>query len=240
MHQPPRAAHRGRCDGYDLVAIASAPFAEEMRERTTTPIIVLEQATDPRVFYPDSDPKLGHDLVYVANSRNVLRPIVRDLLPPCRPRPRHLRRQLGGLIDTSLVVADHVPNDELRQVYSSAAIVLNDHWDDMRERGFISSRIYDALACRAVVSDEVAGLDQFGDAVVTYRDGSELRAVLDQLLADPEGLRARSQAAAAIVRDAHTFADRIDVLEREIQRTATEIRWICGAVERSKEGVTNP
>ena len=42
--------------------------------------------------------------------------------------------------------------------------MLADHWDDMREHGFISNRIYDALACGAVVvSDDVAGLDgRFG------------------------------------------------------------------------------
>ena len=32
-------------------------------------------------MYPDPDERLAHELVYVANSRNVLRPIVRDLLP---------------------------------------------------------------------------------------------------------------------------------------------------------------
>ena len=206
------------CDGYDLVAIASAPFAEEMRERTRTPVIVLEQATDPRVFYPDPDPKLRHELVYVANSRNVLRPIMRDLLPTDHDLAIY-GGDWDGLIDTSLVVAEHVPNDELRKVYSSASIVLNDHWDDMRERGFISNRIYDALACGAVVvSDDVAGLDAFEGSVVVYRDATDLRAVLDRLLSDPEALQTRSQAAAALVRDAHTFADRVDVLEREVQR----------------------
>jgi len=212
------------CDGYDLVAIASAPFAEEMRERTNTPVIVLEQATDPRVFFPDPDPALAHDLVYVANSRNVLRPVVRDLLPT-----KHDLAIYGanweGLIDTSLVVSEHVPNDELRKVYSSASIVLNDHWDDMRERGFISNRIYDALACGAVVvSDAVTGLEEFGDAVVTYGDASDLRRVVDSILAERDAVGACRRSAANVVADAHSFADRIDVLEREIDRLQRGVR----------------
>ncbi len=40
------------CDGYDLVAVASPLFAERLRERTRTQVIVLEQATDPWVMYP--------------------------------------------------------------------------------------------------------------------------------------------------------------------------------------------
>jgi hypothetical protein len=108
--------------------------------------------------------------VYVANSRNVLRPIARDLLPTERDLAIW-GTSWEGLIDTSQLVAEHVPNDELHRVYSSAGIVLNDHWDDMREHGYISNRIYDALACGALVlSDDVPGLaERFGDAVALPR-----------------------------------------------------------------------
>jgi GT2 family glycosyltransferase/spore maturation protein CgeB len=171
------------CDGYDLVCVASEQFAATLRERTATPVVVLEQATDPSVFYPDPSPRYAHDLVYVANSRGVLRPIVRDLLPTELDLAIY-GANWEGLIDTRYVVAEHVPNQELRQVYSSAKIVLCDHWDDMREHGFISNRIYDALACGAtIVSDEVVGLaERFGDAVVTYRDAETLRAQIGRLL----------------------------------------------------------
>ncbi len=172
------------CDGYDLVCVASEQFAATLRERTATPVVVLEQATDPAIFYPDPSPEYEHDLVYVANSRNVLRPIVRDLLPT-----EHDLAIYGanweGLIDTKYVVAEHIPNDELRKVYSSAKIVLCDHWDDMREHGFISNRIYDALACGAVViSDDVRGLrGKFGEAVLTYTTPDSLRELVNRQLA---------------------------------------------------------
>lgn len=173
------------CDGYDLVAIASEPFAEAMRPRTSTPVVVLEQATDPRVFFPDPDPDPAkhHDLVYVANSRNVLRPMMRDLLPTELDLAVY-GANWEGLIDPGLVVADHVPNDELRRVYSSARVVLADHWDDMREHGFVSNRIYDALACGAtVVSDDVLGLrERFGGAVRTYRTREELHSAIEAVV----------------------------------------------------------
>jgi GT2 family glycosyltransferase/spore maturation protein CgeB len=193
------------CDGYDLVCVASKQFAETLKERTTTPVMVLEQATDPEVFYPDPSPEYEHDLVYVANSRNVLRPIVRDLLPTDHDLAIY-GANWEGLIDARYVVAEHIPNDKLRKVYSSAKIVLCDHWDDMREHGFVSNRIYDALACGAtIVSDEVPGLrERFGDAVVTYRDADELRREIDRLLAGDR----RPWAEIAV----ETFGQRVDGL----------------------------
>ena len=208
----PAEVSGAECDGYDLVLVASPGFADELRERTSTPVEVLEQATDPTVFFPDPDPGLAHDLVYVANSRNVLRPVVRDLLPTHHDLAIWGSRW-EGLIDTSLVVAEHIPNSELRKVYSSAAIVLNDHWDDMREHGFVSNRIYDALACGAVVlTDDVAGLERFGDAVVTYSSAEEMRARVDELLADPEALKARGAKGRDVILEAHTFDGRAGAL----------------------------
>ena len=44
----------------------------------------------------------------------------------------------------------------LNRYYSSAKIVLNDHWPDMRAHGFLSNRLYDALACGAFVISDAA------------------------------------------------------------------------------------
>jgi GT2 family glycosyltransferase/spore maturation protein CgeB len=205
------------CNGFDLVCVASSSFAADLRERTTRPVLVLEQATDPRVFRPDPRPELAHDLVYVANSRNVLRPIMRDLLP--------VDRDLGvwganwdGLISSSHVIADHVPNDQLHQIYSSAGIVLCDHWDDMRRYGYVSNRIYDALACGAfVISDDVAGLsERFGDAVVTYRTPAELHELIDQFLAVPAERQRRGAAGRELVLARNTFGHVTESLLRMI------------------------
>jgi spore maturation protein CgeB len=201
------------CDGYDLICVASPLFAEDLSARTTTPVVVLEQAADAWVMRPDPREDVAHDLAYVANSRNVLRPIPRDLLPT-----NHGLAIWGtnwsGLIDTSYVIAEHVPNDELRHVYSSAGIVLNDHWDDMREHGYISNRIYDALACGAfVISDEVPGLkERFGDAVECFGSAQELRKLIDRFLADPGERRRRGDLGRELVLERHTFAHRVDQL----------------------------
>jgi O-antigen biosynthesis protein len=196
------------CDGYDLVCVASESFAAVLAEKSATPVVVLEQATDPTVFFPDPSPEYEHDLVYVANSRNVLRPIVRDLLPTDHDLAIY-GSNWEGLIDTKYVVAEYVPNDELRKVYSSAKIVLCDHWDDMREHGFISNRIYDALACGAtIVSDDVEGLaKRFPDLVHTYRNPDELKNLIAKLLAAE-----RNPDAGSAAMFGETFAVRAEML----------------------------
>ncbi len=201
------------CDGYDLVCVASPLFAETLRPRTRTPVEVLEQAADPWVMRPDPREDYAHDLVYVANSRSVLRPIARDLLPTDRDLAIW-GSGWEGLIDTARVLGEHVSNDELHHLYSSAGIVLNDHWDDMREHGYISNRVYDALACGALVlSDEVPGLtERFGDAVACFGSPEELHELIDRLLADPHERRRRAELGRELVLERHTFAHRVDEL----------------------------
>ena len=173
VHQPPVGADRGgvrrlrpRRDRLRAVRRAHARADDDAGHRA--------RAGDrPAGLLPRPAPRPGARttiVVYVANSRNVLRPMMRDLLPTDLDLAVY-GANWDGLIDMKYVVAEHVPNDELRRIYSSAKVVLADHWDDMREHGFVSNRIYDALACGAVVvSDDVVGLaGRFGGAVRTVR-----------------------------------------------------------------------
>ena len=174
---------------------------------------MLEQATDPRRFYPDPRPDLSHELVFVGNSRNVRRKILDDLLPTSHELAVY-GSNWDGLIDSRYLAGEYLPNDELRRTYSSASIVLNDHWPDMRANGYISNRVYDAVACGAVVvSDDVDGLsERFGDAVVSYQNRDELHHALERLIADPADLRRRGQEGRRRVLAEHTFAHRVDRL----------------------------
>ncbi|HKG03278.1 MAG TPA: glycosyltransferase [Conexibacter sp.] len=201
------------CAAFDLVATPSARHAERLARQTSTPVVVVEQATDPVVFFPEHDPAHERELVFVGNSRGIMRPILRDLLPTDRDLAVW-GQGWGRFLAPGLVVGQHLPNDEVRRAYSSAAIVLNDHWDDMREQGIVSNRIYDALACGAVVvSDHLPELEErFGDAVVTYRTPEELHASIARLLAEPAERTQRAAAGRAQVLAGHTFRHRVDAL----------------------------
>jgi GT2 family glycosyltransferase/spore maturation protein CgeB len=216
----PESFDEAQARGYDLICVASAPFAETLRARVHVPVHVLEQATDPRLFYPDHDPALTHELVFVGNSRGTTRKIFEDLLPSDRDLAVWGTGWEGTDVER-FVVAEHMPNRELRKVYSSAAIVLCDHWPDMRANGFRSNRLYDALACGALVlSDRVAGLDgSLGDAVITYKERGELAELIGRLLEQPDERARRTTGARDRILAGETFDDRA----REL------IAWVSAA-----------
>jgi len=141
-------------------------------------------------------------LLFVGNSRRVYRKILRDLLPT-----DHNLSVYGAdwdrLIDKKYIKGKHIPNNELHQAYSSCKILLNDHWEDMREKGFISNRIFDGIACGAyIISDSVAGLDElFGNRVDTYNTTEELNQLIEKALANPKEVDSDIKG--------HTYSDRV-------------------------------
>jgi hypothetical protein len=201
------------CDAFDLVFTPSARHAEQLERGTSTPVHVLEQATDPTVFFPEHDPAHVRELVFVGNSRGIFRPILRDLLPTDHDLAVWGQGWAGVLPD-GVLAGQHLRNDAVRRAYSSAALVLNDHWSDMRAQGIVSNRVYDALACGAlVVSDRLPELhERFGDTVVTYATREDLRAQIAELLADPAQRAERAAAGRARVLAQHTFRHRVDAL----------------------------
>ena len=211
------------CDSYDLVLVASRRWAKRLEDETKTPVLVMEQATDPEAFFPDYDPIHDRELVFVGNSRRVERRILRDLLPT-----QHDLAVWGGdwegLIPAQYLAGEFLPNRQVRKAYSSAAIVLNDHWDDMREHGFVSNRVYDALACGAlVISDDLPELrENFGDAVVTYDSPEELDGLVEHYLASPREREERGRRGRELVLEQHTFEHRIGELLEHVEERLKE------------------
>jgi spore maturation protein CgeB len=176
-------------------------------------VVALPQATDPEQFYPEPGGP-AHELLFVGNSRRVRRQILDDLLPTDRDLAVYGSGWTPDLLDPSHLRGPQVPNNELRRWYAGAAIVLNDHWPDMREHGFLSNRLYDALAAGAfVISDDVPGIaEAFDGAVVTYTDRAGLHDAVEHYLAHPAERRALAERGRAAVLARHAFAHRADTL----------------------------
>ena len=197
---------------YDHAFVASDAFAAVMATRSTVPVDPLHQATDPERFFPDATgPR--HELLFVANYRPN-RPIVDWLLPTDRDLAVYGNGWDKQGLDPRHHLGLHIPNEDLRHFYSSASIILNDTWEDMRAAGFISNRIYDALACGAfVLSDDVAGLaDEFDGGVAVYRDEAGLRGAVERYLDAPALRRKTAERGRAAVLERHTFERRAAAL----------------------------
>ena len=115
------------------------------------------------------------------------------------------------------LVSTGVPNDDVGAYYATADVVLNDHWEDMRRQGFVSNRLFDAVACGArVLSDSIDGCaDLFEGCVVTCGSPAEVRATL---AVDPDLVwpaRPERLAVAARIRSEHSFDRRAEVLLRQ-------------------------
>ena len=189
---------------YDHVFIASKSWAEYINSKCSKPVECMWQCTNTKKFYPEFNEEFVSELLFVGNSRKVYRKIIKDLLPT-----EHQLSVYGsdwqGLINKKYIKGEHIPNGVLHQAYSSCKILLNDHWADMREKGFVSNRIFDGIACGAcIISDNVEGLDElFPDCVFTYDTIEELNLLIEQNLKNP--------IKADVSRiDGHTYKDRVD------------------------------
>ncbi|MSO87312.1 MAG: hypothetical protein EXQ71_07310 [Acidimicrobiia bacterium] len=207
-------------DAADLILVASSRFAEDLRARSNTPVEVVLQGTDPERFQRrPAVPEHEHPVTVVAKTRNVRRRVVVDALA-AGIRPAIYGSGWRHLVDPALVVADHVDNDLLPVVYSSAGVVLNDHWDTMRSWGFVSNRIFDVLACGVpIISDRLPEIQElFGAAVPTYETSADLGDLVRKALADPDAARLRAEGGRQIVLAHHTFDHRAQQIVEMVER----------------------
>ena len=207
------------CEPYGAVFAASDLFARQLAERVRPRVVALHQATDPERFHPDPTGPV-HELLFVGNSRKVRRRILADLAGTSRDVAVYGGGWTPELLDPHRLRGEWIPNDQLRRYYSSAGIVLCDHYDDMRDEGFISNRAYDALACGAfVISDRVPAIEEeFDGGLVTYGDADELGRLVDRYLDDPDERRQLAARGRAAVLARHTFAHRVDTIIAEVTR----------------------
>lgn len=199
---------------HDHVCVASETFARKLARRLPgLAPTVLHQCFDPQTRKAVLQP-VREDLIFVANNHfgqdRPLASLARGGQHPLKLwgqgwHPAEWHPWLQG---------DHVENDRLGPLYANALAVLCDHTNIMARNGFLSNRIFDALACAApVIMDKVAGLPS-GFAPLVYQvDGQEafdaaVAAVRDESSARHE---ARRDFAHEMVQ-AHSFDARVSAI----------------------------
>ena len=174
-------SHPSRISGhevkaFDSVFAASNSWAKQATNRFGREVHSLLQATNPEKFNPTvAQPDTGEEILFLGNTRNEYRQIIRDCIE-AGISPSIYGKDWDLFVSKELIKGSFVPNDDIAGMYRSAGVVLNDHWADMAIQGFLSNRLFDAVASGGrVVSDDVADINEvFGEAVAVYRTPSEL------------------------------------------------------------------
>jgi hypothetical protein len=198
---------------YDAAFAASSTWKSDS-------VSALLQATNPQRFMPSAAvPDTGERYLFVGSTRGEYRPIVRDAVSAGIPLGVY-GVGWSEFIPAEFIRGEFMPNADLPAAYAGAGVVLNDHWREMADDGFLSNRLFDAVASGArVVSDEAAGLTEvFGDAVVTYSSpdqlGQLLKGPLESVFAD----RSRRIDNASRIAAEHSFNVRAAELIEAAQR----------------------
>jgi len=196
---------------FDYVFVASDIWADELKTKLNVPVEPLIQCTDPELFYFEPSNEYKHELLFVGNSRHVFRKIIKELLPTDKDFGLY-GMYWDQFIDKKYISGEHIPNTELHKAYSSCTILLNDHWEDMAEKGFISNRLFDGFAAGAfIISDEVNGAKEiFGDALITYSNADELHELINYYLEHDLERVKKVKKGKRIVLANHTFAKRVE------------------------------
>lgn len=206
---------------YDKIFIASSFWAEEIAKRVSVPVEEMLQCTDPERFKEPTEKEKSEyyqQLLFVGNSRDVYRKILKDLLPT-KYNLAVYGRNWGKILPKKIIKGEHISNIELYKHYASADILLNDHWDDMRQKGFISNRIFDGLACGAfILTDKVNNMGQIENYVDVYETKEELNERITFNLNNRDKRVKKSQEGRFFVLENHTFRQRSKVFSSSIKK----------------------
>jgi len=221
----PAAVTLEEYDSYDLVFVASRTWADRLRPQVSVPVTPLLQCTDAEEFFEvpaNGNPR--RDFVFVGNTRDAQRPGVLWGLDYGLPL-KIWGRGWGGEASRH-VVGDYYPNQELGTLYSRSRATLNDHWDDMKEFGFINNRIFDALACGLPIisdwHDELQAL--FPTGVLYHRNRTEFDHCVETLILDYPRVIEAVRDAADKVRQEFSFERRASEISHAVEQTAAARR----------------
>lgn len=118
--------------------------------------------------------------------------------------------------DCSAFARGVAPHYELPEVYASAKIVIDDA--PPRERNALNSRVFDALACGALVLTNCVGgaEEMFGAELPTFSTADELRRLIAVYLGDDERRTRLAASLRQLVVSDHSYAARAKVLKGAI------------------------
>ena len=213
---------------YDYVFNASTGYSIHLKEKYIDIIAEdLLQCTDAELFHQEPNVPENSaipEILFVGNSRNVLRTSVRHCIKKKLP-VAVFGTGWQNLIPETMISGNYIPNEELRKYYSGCKILLNDHWPAMAENGYISNRIFDALACGAIVlTDKVAGIEKlFNKGIWYFSNADELENQINWIREHFTEAKRQAMENSKLILENHTFDKRAERIAEVVQRIYKDI-----------------
>lgn len=176
---------------FDHVYVDSLPLAEELQTRISVPVSGLVVGADTQVFYPQTgkEKEKKYGLVFVGNTRGEKR----NCVAWCEKYGISL--DVWGVgwkrffpEDTEyLRFHGQAQYTDLPELYRSSAVVLNDHYDAMRETGMVNNRMIEASACGCpMVSDYHEAYEKLSGKFYFYHGEEDFKEAVEQALREAE------------------------------------------------------
>lgn len=214
-------------DDYDHVFVASDVYLKTLKTRFRGSVSAMHQATDADLFKPPETREVRSPVLFVGNSRREYRTMVRWCIE--RKLPIALWGGLwDGIVPPEIVKGTLISNEDLPNFYGTSGVLLNDHWDTMRDNGFLSNRLFDGSAAGAfIITDPVRGLAEiFGDAIEVAENAEDLAAKVEYALAHQEASWERAERARQIVLANHTFDHRARTIIAQVEALGRRTRAV--------------
>lgn len=180
--------------GYDLLAVSSQKVVSALRDKGIDAFYIPE-FTNSEKFYYEAGHAPSSEVLFVGNfhfQRQGPLALLRRNMP--------LTIYGKGWPEGVAVAGQYIDNNILRRYYSSAKIVLNDTKQNMRDFGFVPTRLYDATASGAfIISDYIPEIEAlYGDCVPMWKTEDELVHLVNYYLQNDEERKQKSACAQKI------------------------------------------
>lgn len=215
-------------DNFSQLWCSSQGAATRMREVYAGPVEVVPLATDPELFTHVDVPR-APEVVTTANFWGVDRGLIAALKTVASAEKVTWFGKNARFLDIPPSI-DHrhtIEYFKLPWVYSAWQFVIDDVIEAAAIYGTQNSRLFDALACGAIViTNTASGLAELGlDEVPQYDGPDSLATVIADLRSDPARADALAASLRAVVLERHTYAIRaefVTALLKAPQWTAAE------------------
>ena len=185
----PDLINKSELQKYDYTYIASEKFttnistAFNLKNISYLPQASAFQANFLEKSILETTPK--HEILFIGNSRNEYREVVKWCVEKNLPLAIY-GNGWENLVPRKYIKDKFLDNSLIPYFYANAKVVLNDHWKDMRDDGFISNRVYDVLAVNGVLlSDYVVGMENIEyKNLHYYKNKEEFYLLIKKLLID--------------------------------------------------------